>query len=324
MAIFGSSPRPLRGIAVSGSSQFTQTGFAVAGSSLSSQIGIAVSSDGPIPQPGLGVHGNRQRPQDDRSVRPGAAQSSTSLVPITHGGHAPRGGTPITVDQERAMIRAMVQAVKEGAPNEPEDISLTRDHLAISMLSPDTGLSSREERDQYAEPEVLFSKELLMHMAKDKTKLGIDIFTLPTSPIFPLNSLAPLCAFRHLQQLVIVGMQRSYQCYIWLVVWLNPQLKELYLAMETPGERLDTEMIRSTQREALTKPMMHQVAAERTTALVSQRMRIITLTLEKYAVDDTAPFEYFDQTTLRRIRFHECDFEDFSLPQWMRNVVEVE
>ena len=49
-------------------------------------------------------------------------------------------------------------------------------------------------------------------------QLTIDFFTLLISSIFPLDNLAPLCAFRHPQQLIIVGMKRSYQRYIWLVV----------------------------------------------------------------------------------------------------------
>ncbi|KAL9107914.1 MAG: hypothetical protein Q9227_007236 [Pyrenula ochraceoflavens] len=49
--------------------------------------------------------------------------------------------------------------------------------------------------------------------------------------IFPLEDLKPLCQFRSLRYLQLNGMLQSYQKYIWLTTWLNPNLEELVLEM---------------------------------------------------------------------------------------------
>jgi hypothetical protein len=41
----------------------------------------------------------------------------------------------------------------------------------------------------------------------------------------------PLCQFRGLRSLKLVGMTQSYQTYIWQAAWLNLELDELELGM---------------------------------------------------------------------------------------------
>lgn len=53
-----------------------------------------------------------------------------------------------------------------------------------------------------------------------------------------LSELEPLCQFRNLRSLKLVGMMQSYQPYIWQAVWLNVNLIELELGMALEPEIL--------------------------------------------------------------------------------------
>lgn len=72
---------------------------------------------------------------------------------------------------------------------------------------------------------------------RNRERLGLDLFR-------PYNfdrdedagtrthsELKPLCEFRNLRSLKIMGMMQSYQSSIWRAVWLNLELEELELGM---------------------------------------------------------------------------------------------
>lgn len=54
-----------------------------------------------------------------------------------------------------------------------------------------------------------------------------------------LAEMQPLCQFRCLRSLKIVGMMQSYQTYIWQAAWLNLNLTELELGMALEPEIID-------------------------------------------------------------------------------------
>jgi len=67
-------------------------------------------------------------------------------------------------------------------------------------------------------------------LPRDKARLGLDLFW-PEEITFDLVEMEPLCQFRNLRSLKIVGMMQSYQPYIWQAAWLNLDLDELELGM---------------------------------------------------------------------------------------------
>lgn len=76
------------------------------------------------------------------------------------------------------------------------------------------------------------------NLPRIKRALGLDLFW-PWPPdsrdsgydCLGLAELKPLCDFRSLRSLKIVGMMQSYQSYIWQAAWLNLDLDELELGM---------------------------------------------------------------------------------------------
>lgn len=163
-------------------------------------------------------------------------------------------------------------------------------------------------------PPVLFSKDLLIRMNHNKQHLEIDLFRPESKPnVFPPQDLSPLCLYRELRTLKVTGMMQSYQSYIWLVVWLNPQLTDLTLEMAGKAELLDMKAIAEAQKYAMCKPTMREVAQGKTRTEVPSKFQIVRLRLVNFAVQE-APFQWFSDTKLQKVELHRCEDAGFQLP----------
>lgn len=121
-------------------------------------------------------------------------------------------------------------------------------HLSITPMA--TGASSVAGVIEYDTDIATPEKPLLNFcggsnwsiILRNRERLGLDLFR-------PYNSdrdedaetrthseLKPLCEFRNLRSLKIMGMMQSYQSSIWRAVWLNPKLDELELEMALEPE----------------------------------------------------------------------------------------
>lgn len=74
------------------------------------------------------------------------------------------------------------------------------------------------------------------NLPRDRKTLGLDLFWPCRSDLDGLDCLdvmeiKPLCQFRNLRSLKLVGMLQSYQTYIWQAAWMNLNLDELELGM---------------------------------------------------------------------------------------------
>ncbi|KAF2140843.1 uncharacterized protein K452DRAFT_319154 [Aplosporella prunicola CBS 121167] len=86
--------------------------------------------------------------------------------------------------------------------------------------------------------ELPFHKSLLFHLPRGIETLDINLNVSSGnttakhhSEQLTMEDLQPLCEFRELRDLRIVGMKISFQPLIWEVVWLNSKLEELELGM---------------------------------------------------------------------------------------------
>ena len=216
--------------------------------------------------------------------------------------------------QDPAITAATTQLtdVSETRPSTgSSERTLTSDSPVI-MVSP-----YRTDNNKRSLPRVTFSKGLLIRMEHNKQHLEIDLFR-PESEgsVFPLHDLSPLCLYRELRTLKITGMMQSYQSYIWLVVWLNPQLTDLALEMAGKAEPLDVKAIAKAQQHAKCKPTMREVAQGKTTTVVLQKFHIINLSLTNFVVYD-APFQWFSDMKLQKVELHRCEDAGFELPSVM-------
>lgn len=165
---------------------------------------------------------------------------------------------------------------------------------------------------------VFFSKELLVEMDHNKHHLEIDLFRPELeSSVFPPHDLSPLCLYRDLRTLKITGMMRSYQPYIWLVVWLNPQLTDLTLAMAGGAQPLCQTAIAQARKVAKCKPSMREVAQGKTKTEIPRKFQLVTLSLTNFAVHD-APFRWFSEMKLQKLELHHCEDNGFQLPMIMQ------
>lgn len=80
---------------------------------------------------------------------------------------------------------------------------------------------------------------------RNRASLGLDLFwpfvddnENDNMNCLSINELEPLCQFRGLRSLKLVGMMKSYQSCIWKAVWLNLNLAELELGMVLEPEVL--------------------------------------------------------------------------------------
>lgn len=163
-------------------------------------------------------------------------------------------------------------------------------------------------------PPVHFSKDKLIKKDHNIHHLEIDLFR-PESErsVFPLQDLSPLCLYRELRTLKITGMMQSYQSYIWLVVWLNPQLTDLTLEMAGEAEPLDMKAIAESRGYAMCKPTMREVAHGKTTTEVPKKFQIVKLSLTNFVMHD-APFQWFCDTKLQEVEFRRHKDLEFQLP----------
>ena len=151
-----------------------------------------------------------------------------------------------------------------------------------------------------------FSKQLLIWMDHDKTHLEIDLFRPKDLPhIYPTHVLSPLCLYRNLHSLKIVGMMRSYQPYIWLVVWMNPYLSELTLETASEGEAMDGTEILKARQYAKCKPTMSEVARGNTRARIFHKFPMTKLSLSNFVVDGSF-FGWLNSTRLLEIEIRRC------------------
>ena len=187
------------------------------------------------------------------------------------------------------------------------ELTLVADSLVV-MLSP----HRTYKEDGF--PPTFFSKDMLIEMKHNKHHLDLDLFRPEGAVnVFPPQDLAPLCLFRDLRSLKITGMMQSYQWNIWLVVWLNPQLTDLTLEMAGEAEPLDIIAIAEAQKYAECKPTMREVAQGKTRAEFPEKFQIVNLSLTNFVMHD-APFEWFDNTKLQRLKLHRCKDAGFQLP----------
>lgn len=77
--------------------------------------------------------------------------------------------------------------------------------------------------------------------SRTRTTLGLDLFwpcgdDEDDMPCLSIVEMRPLCQFRRLRSLKLVGMMQSYQTFIWQAAWLNLGLEELELGMALEPE----------------------------------------------------------------------------------------
>ena len=192
-------------------------------------------------------------------------------------------------------------------------VALTAGQSTIITVSP----YRRDSRDVIREQQVAteeganqrvfrFSKQLLIWMNHDKTHLEIDLFRpKDLRHIYPTDILSPLCLYRQLHSLKIVGMMRSYQQYIWLVVWMNPCLSELTLETASEGEAMDGTEILKARDYAKCKPTMSEIAEGHTRTTIFEKFPITKLSLSNFIVDGSF-FRWFNKTRLLEVEIRRC------------------
>ena len=192
-------------------------------------------------------------------------------------------------------------------------VALTAGQSVIITVSP----YRRDSRDVIREQQAAtgegasqrvfrFSKQLLIWMDHDKTHLEIDLFRpKDLRHIYPTDILSPLCLYRQLHILKIVGMMRSYQQYIWLVVWMNPCLSELTLETASEGEAMDGTEILKARDYAKYKPSMSEIAEGHTTTTIFEKFPITKLRLSNFIVDGSF-FRWFNETRLLEVELRRC------------------
>ncbi|KAL9134206.1 MAG: hypothetical protein Q9175_004611 [Cornicularia normoerica] len=240
---------------------------------------------------------SRKRPEKTASIQQASEAAKYQLqgpsfmvTPATPQPRDPSQKPPSTSDSER---------------------TLTADSPVV-MISP----YRINEGDLF--PPVPFSKDLLIRMDHNKHHLEIDLLRPDgEADVFPPQDLSPLCLYRELRTLKIIGMMQSYQSYIWLVVWLNPQLTDLTLEMAGEAEPLDTKAIAEAQKYAMCKPTMREVAQGKTRTEVPKKFQLVKLSLTNFVLHD-APFQWFSETKLQKVECHQCKDAEFQMPTIMQ------
>ncbi|KAJ5273780.1 hypothetical protein N7478_008905 [Penicillium angulare] len=199
-------------------------------------------------------------------------------------------------------------------------------------------------------------------LSRTKKTLGLDLFwrcppdsTQSGYYCLDLLELRPLCEFRNLRSLKLVGMMQSYQSYIWQAVWLMLELDELELGMSLEpdivnriyeprwkvideGWTLDSRMGGAPvffgnrgngelaciigdgeylDKECIEKAKVRAMAIGRT----SRRLPIRKITLSGFVVDADPFIQWFDSSKLRCINFKgQCIDSGFWLPLSMKKV----
>ncbi len=185
--------------------------------------------------------------------------------------------------------------------------------------------AGEDEEEQSKRPKLIFKKDLLMCMERNKMHFEIDLFRPNdiSATIFPPTDLSPLSLYRQLRTLKITGMKESYQQAIWEVVWLNPGLVELTLEMANEPEHISIEKIESGRQMACVRPPPTQRAARDVpTAGIPGKLPIVNLSLTNFIIGSPA-FIWFDQRKLREIEFKNCIDAGFRLPENMNGKMTV-
>ncbi len=196
---------------------------------------------------------------------------------------------------------------------QPSVLALATGQSTITTVSPyrkDIQDDSRAQQvaveEDENQPTFEFSKQLLIWMDHDKKRLEIDLFRPEgLTHIYPAHVLSPLCLYRKLHSLKIVGMMQSYQQYIWLVVWMNPYLSELTLETASEGEAMDGTEILKARNYAKCKPTMSEIAQGNTRAALFQKFPITKLSLSNFIVDGSF-FGWFNRTRLLEVEIRRC------------------
>lgn len=195
--------------------------------------------------------------------------------------------------------------------NSGSECTLTADSPVV-MVSPYRNVKER------CSSLVTFSKDQLIRMDHNKHYLEIDLLRPESGvDVFPPQDLSPLCLYRELRSLKITGMMQSYQSYIWLVVWLNPQLIDLTLEMAGEAGPLDKKAIAEAQKYAQCKPTMREVAQGKTETEVLNEFHIVNLSLTNFVLHGES-FEWFSDQYLQNVQLHRCKDTDFELPSLMQ------
>lgn len=203
---------------------------------------------------------------------------------------------------------------------QPSVLALTEGQSAITTMSPyrtnlqddtcdtqEQQLATEEKDDR---PMFEFSKQLLIWMNHDKEHLEIDLWRPEgLKHIYPVHVLSPLCLYRNLHSLKIVGMMRSYQYYIWQVVWVNPYLSELTLEMASEGEAIDGTQILKARDYAKCQPTRAEVMQGITRTKISRKFPMTKLSLSNLIVDKSF-FGWFSRTTLLEVEIRRCKVPD--------------
>lgn len=196
----------------------------------------------------------------------------------------------------------------------------------VVMVSPYR--KSQSVKDGDTVQSIPFSEEALINMSHGVHHLSLDLFRPEgdaagiISESVLIHQLSPLCLYRNLRSLSIIGMNHNYPSYVWMAIGINPHLEELTLEMTEPGGTIDTEAIKDALEDAESKPSMQEIARGQNKAQVSQKIRIVSLNLTNFVVDNRS-LECFSGGTIRHLRLHRCDTSGFSLPEGMRGRVEL-
>ncbi|KAL6716739.1 hypothetical protein ACLMJK_006307 [Lecanora helva] len=189
----------------------------------------------------------------------------------------------------------------------------------IVLQSPHRHQSAAEGKKDN-DKELVFSKETLTSLKKDKLAIYINLYA-PTQRI-PLNDLAPLNLYRNLRSLCVIDMMHSYQSIIWEVVWINPQMRELELGMAENEDLIKIRDIVRGRHIAQFRPTIEQQWMGIRKFDVSEKLSIELLVLTNFKVTEE-PFTYFDPAKFKHLRLSNCKTENFHLPKDMQDTVEV-
>ena len=223
-----------------------------------------------------------------------------------------------TISEHQSLSIKVTPATPQIRDSSPIRLSTSGSERTLTADSPVVMTSLYRPHKEGSMPRLTFSKQLLIEMIMHKEQhLEIDLFRPESEPnVFPLHDLSPLCLYRDLRTLKITGMMQSYQAYIWLVVWLNPQLTDLTLEMAGEAEPLDVETIAKAQEHAKCKPTMREVAQGKTTTEVLPKFHIVNLSLTNFVVED-APFQWFSDAKLQKVELIRCKDAGFEMPSVM-------
>lgn len=261
--------------------------------------------------------GYSDKKQQEPEERRGALNSHKHFNKPTHKTASSRQISDAAMHDRRFPLNMLTPVTPRLRGNSETRPSTSSSECTLTADSPVIMVSPYRPKKESSFPQVTFSKGLLIGMDHNKYHLEIDLFRPASEPnVFPLQDLSPLCLYRELRTLKITGMMQSYQSYIWLVVWLNPQLEDLSLEMAGEAEPLGVDTIIKAREHARCKPTMREVAQGKTTTEVLGKFHIVNLSLTNFVVEDE-PFQFFSDVKLRRVELNRCKDAGFELPSVM-------